>query len=115
MLLVKALHTLNRQTHVVLGVESSSGIQHKEWWSYRLGDEAEAVRCYQDAHRMFPANMDVISWLGAFHVKNQVSTPLRSTNHALATMRSCYLPWGSNSKEHCIQTGMSSSAQLGMC
>ena len=38
----------------------------------RLGDEAEAVRCYQDAHRMFPANMDVISWLGAFHVKNEV-------------------------------------------
>ena len=88
MLLVKALHTLNRQTHVVLGVESSSGIQHKEWWSYRLGDEAEAVRCYQDAHRMFPANMYVISWLGAFHVKNEVSTPLRSTNHALATMLS---------------------------
>lgn len=38
----------------------------------RLGDEAEALRCYQDAHRMFPANMDVISWLGAFHVKNEV-------------------------------------------
>lgn len=40
----------------------------------RLGDEAEALRCYQDAHRMFPANMDVISWLGAFHVKNEVQT-----------------------------------------
>ena len=38
----------------------------------RLDDEAEALRCYQDAHRMFPANMDVISWLGAFHVKNEV-------------------------------------------
>ena len=38
-----------------------------------MGDEAEALRCYQDAHRMFPANMDVISWLGAFHVKNEAS------------------------------------------
>ena len=39
----------------------------------RLGDEAEAIRCYQDAHRMYPADMDVISWLGAFHVKNEVA------------------------------------------
>ena len=39
----------------------------------RLGDEAEAMRCYQDAHRMYPADMDVISWLGAFHVKNEVA------------------------------------------
>ena len=39
---------------------------------FRLGDEAEALRYYQDSHRMFPANMDVVSWLGAFHVKNEV-------------------------------------------
>ena len=35
---------------------------------------------------MFPANMDVISWLGAFHVKNEVSTSLRPNDHALATL-----------------------------
>jgi hypothetical protein len=26
----------------------------------------------QDAHRVWPVNLDVISWLGAFHVRNEV-------------------------------------------
>lgn len=38
----------------------------------RLDDEARALHYYQEAHRAFPANMDVISWLGAFHVRNEV-------------------------------------------
>ena len=26
----------------------------------------------QESHRVFPVNMDVLSWLGAYHVKNEV-------------------------------------------
>jgi len=26
----------------------------------------------QESHRVFPVSMDVISWLGAFHVRNEV-------------------------------------------
>jgi hypothetical protein len=26
----------------------------------------------QESHRVYPVNMDVISWLGAYHVKNEV-------------------------------------------
>ena len=53
--------------------QQSSYSNHFDFMCFRLGDEAEAVRCYQDAHRMYPANMDVILWLGAFHVKNEVT------------------------------------------
>eukprot|EP00955_Chlamydomonas_euryale_P063704 358751-Chlamydomonas_euryale.AAC.7 len=33
---------------------------------------AQALHFYQESHRVFPVNMDVISWLGAYHVKNEV-------------------------------------------
>ena len=26
----------------------------------------------QESHRVFPVNMDVLSWLGAYHVKSEV-------------------------------------------
>ena len=38
----------------------------------KFGDEAKALHYYSEAHNVFPVNMDVISWLGAFHVKNEV-------------------------------------------
>ena len=38
----------------------------------RLDDEAEALRYHQESHRVYPVDMEVISWLGAFHVKNEV-------------------------------------------
>lgn len=38
----------------------------------RLEDDAEALRYYQESHRVYPVDMDVISWLGAFYVKNEV-------------------------------------------
>ena len=38
----------------------------------RLEDEAEALRYHQESHRVYPVDMEVISWLGAFHVKNEV-------------------------------------------
>lgn len=60
---------------IKLGIKPCFGWQLAWKFVCRLGDEAEAVRCYTDAHRMFPANMDVISWLGAFHVKNEVMHP----------------------------------------
>lgn len=38
----------------------------------RFDDEVKALHYYQESHRVFPVNMDVISWLGAYHVKNEV-------------------------------------------
>ena len=43
----------------------------------RLDDEAEALRYHQESHRVYPVDMEVISWLGAFHVKNEVRSHLR--------------------------------------
>jgi len=40
-------------------------------WS-KAGDEAKALHSYTEAHRVYPVNMDVISWLGAFHVQSEV-------------------------------------------
>jgi hypothetical protein len=37
--------------------------------SPRLGEEARSLAYYQDAHRVWPVNLDVISWLGAYHVR----------------------------------------------
>lgn len=45
----------------------------------RLGDEARSLAYYQDAHRVWPVNLDVISWLGAYHVRTgerQLCAPL---------------------------------------
>lgn len=39
----------------------------------RLEEEARSLSYYQEAHRAWPVNLDVISWLGAFHVRNEVS------------------------------------------
>ncbi|KIZ02527.1 putative Intraflagellar transport protein [Monoraphidium neglectum] len=37
-----------------------------------LGEEARSLAYYQDAHRVWPVNLDVISWLGAYHVRTEV-------------------------------------------
>ena len=36
------------------------------------GDETQAFQYYLDAYRYYQVNMDVISWLGAYFVKNEV-------------------------------------------
>jgi intraflagellar transport protein 88 len=38
----------------------------------KMDEEAKSLHYYQESHRVYPVNMDVISWLGAFHVKNEV-------------------------------------------
>ena len=38
----------------------------------RFDEEAKALHYYSEAHRLYPVNLDVISWLGAFHVRNEV-------------------------------------------
>ena len=38
----------------------------------RTDDEARAVHCYTESHRVFPVDLGVISWLGAFHVRNEM-------------------------------------------
>lgn len=35
----------------------------------RQGDEAHSLGYYAEAHRVWPVNLDVISWLGAYHVR----------------------------------------------
>jgi hypothetical protein len=41
---------------------------------HRLDEEARSLGYYQEAQRVWPVNLDVISWLGAFHVRNEVSS-----------------------------------------
>jgi len=38
----------------------------------KLSDEPQAYHYHNEAHRYFPVNMEVISWLGAYFVKNEV-------------------------------------------
>eukprot|EP01065_Artemidia_motanka_P006525 TRINITY_DN1320_c1_g1_i1.p1 TRINITY_DN1320_c1_g1~~TRINITY_DN1320_c1_g1_i1.p1 ORF type:complete len:799 (+),score=323.56 TRINITY_DN1320_c1_g1_i1:143-2539(+) len=38
----------------------------------KKGDESQAFHYHLEAYRYFPVNMDVISWLGAYFVKNEV-------------------------------------------
>lgn len=40
----------------------------------RLDEEARSLGYFQEAHRVWPVNLDVISWLGALHVRNEVRT-----------------------------------------
>ena len=35
-------------------------------------DEAQAFHYHQEAYRLYPVNMNVISWLGAYFVKNEM-------------------------------------------
>lgn len=35
-------------------------------------EEARAVHYFAESYLLFPADIDVISWLGAYHVKNEV-------------------------------------------
>lgn len=41
-------------------------------WPPRLDDEARALHYYSEAHRLWPVDLDVISWLGAHHVRGEV-------------------------------------------
>lgn len=64
-------------THYQKGLRKPTLIQLSDahpltWRAHRFEDEAKALHYYQESHRVFPVNMDVISWLGAFHVKNEV-------------------------------------------
>lgn len=38
----------------------------------REGDENQAFHYYLEAYRYYQVNMDVIAWLGAYFVKNEV-------------------------------------------
>lgn len=38
----------------------------------RIGDDVQAFHFYLEAYRYYQVNMDVISWLGAYFVKNEV-------------------------------------------
>ena len=37
-----------------------------------LGDEAKALHFYLESHRIYPASMSVISWIGAFYAKSEM-------------------------------------------
>ena len=37
-----------------------------------LGDEAKALHFYLESHRLYPASMHVISWIGAFYAKSEM-------------------------------------------
>lgn len=37
-----------------------------------MDDEARALHCYSEAHRLWPVDLDVISWLGAYHVRGEM-------------------------------------------
>lgn len=38
----------------------------------KCDDEPKALHYYSESHRVYPANMDITSWLGAYYVKNEV-------------------------------------------
>lgn len=38
----------------------------------KCDDEPKALHYYNESHRVYPSNMDITSWLGAFYVKNEV-------------------------------------------
>lgn len=49
------------------GVLSTLGHLHSV-----LEDEAKALHYFSESYRVYPVNMEIISWLGAFYVKNEI-------------------------------------------
>jgi intraflagellar transport protein 88 len=43
----------------------------------RLEDENQACHWYSEAHRLFPVNLNVISWLGVWYVKREMYDQVR--------------------------------------
>uniref|UniRef100_A0A915HFK5 Tetratricopeptide repeat protein n=1 Tax=Romanomermis culicivorax TaxID=13658 RepID=A0A915HFK5_ROMCU len=37
------------------------------------GDKSQAFQCYYDSYRLYPSNIDVIEWLGAYYIDAQFS------------------------------------------
>lgn len=64
---VKWLEIVNTRVMHDAGVLAMLGNLHA-----KLDDEPKAVHYYCESHRVYPTNMDIISWLGAFYVKSEV-------------------------------------------
>ena len=64
---VKWFEILNTRVPHDPGVLARLGSIHA-----RLDDEPKALLCYSESYRVFPVSIDVISWLGAFYVKNEM-------------------------------------------
>jgi intraflagellar transport protein 88 len=64
---VAQFEVLNTQVTHDPGILARLGAIHA-----RMDDEGKALHYYTESHRVYPVNMDVISWLGAFHVKSEV-------------------------------------------
>jgi tetratricopeptide (TPR) repeat protein len=60
-------------------------------------DEAQAFHYHQESYRYFPVNMNVISWLGAYFVKNEVRDAPESSNQPALHPRCPLLAFESSS------------------
>ncbi|XP_024356907.1 uncharacterized protein [Physcomitrium patens] len=64
---IKCLEIVNTRTMHDPGVLAMLGRLHA-----KCDDEPKALYYYSESHRVYPANMDITSWLGAYYVKNEV-------------------------------------------
>lgn len=42
------------------------------------GDESQAAHCFREAHRLTPYDVDIISWLGAHYIRNELYEQARA-------------------------------------
>lgn len=67
--------TANAMRHMrqlVALVQTDPGILAKLGSLYAEEDEAQAFQYHLDSYRYYPVNLNVISWLGVYYVKNEV-------------------------------------------
>eukprot|EP00736_Rhodelphis_marinus_P014454 Rmarinus@m.16425 len=64
---IRWLEFLNTRVKTDAGVLSRLGNLYQ-----REDDETQAYHFHQEAYKCYPVNMDVIAWLGAYYVKNEM-------------------------------------------
>jgi intraflagellar transport protein 88 len=64
---IKWLEIVNTRVMHDAGILAMLGSLHA-----KCDDEPKALHYYSESHRVYPTNMDITSWLGAFYVKNEV-------------------------------------------
>ena len=67
------LPTSARLLHHVVQLPTDAGVMARLGMVYaKLGDDSKAMHYYMESHRVYPANLDVLTWLGAQHAKKDL-------------------------------------------
>lgn len=67
------IQIFRQDSEVFISRNSLNAIRTSYWCLlHSMGDEAKAVSYYQESYLSYPCNLDVLCWLAAFYVKNEM-------------------------------------------